>query len=147
MEVFQFPSGTRVYFLALGKRAIISESAETRLSGTLQSLFEVSKAHLNFRPSDSKLKRLKLRELAITSYNQLIFHALHSVVEIYSFRFPPGFGERISLLFFHDTSHVGVRQRSPKLFLHTILVVYPRINFINKGLSIVQKLDVRYGSS
>ena len=44
---------------------------------------------------------------------------------------------------FHDAFHVGVRQRIPQLILHTILVVYPRICFMNKGLSIVQKVDMK----
>ena len=49
-------------------------------------------------------------------------------------------------LYSHSTLHFGVRQRSKKIILHQILDEYPRINFINKGLSIVQKLHFRCDS-
>ena len=51
------------------------------------------------------------------------------------------------LIFWHDAFHIGFRQRTPKLILHTTLDVYQWNNFIDKGLSIFQKLHVRYGSS
>ena len=41
------------------------------------------------------------------------------------------------------TFHFAVRQRRQKLILHQILDAYPRIDFINKGLSIFQKPHVR----
>ena len=44
--------------------------------------------------------------------------------------------------FLNDAFHVRVRQRSSWLLLHTVLDVYPYIDFMNKELSIVQKLDV-----
>ena len=51
--------------------------------------------------------------------------------------------ERISLIFFlRHALCVGVRQRRQRLILHTIHDVYPRINFMNKELSIFQKIHV-----
>ena len=40
--------------------------------------------------------------------------------------------------------HVGVQQMYPKLVLHRILVINPLNAFMNKGVSIVQKLHERY---
>ena len=45
--------------------------------------------------------------------------------------------------FFRDSFNVGVRQIIQKLILHQILYVYPSINFMNKGMSIVQKICLR----
>ena len=44
--------------------------------------------------------------------------------------------------FLHDAFNLGVRQRTKKFILHKILEFYPRIDFINKGLSIVPKMHV-----
>ena len=55
------------------------------------------------------------------------------------FEFLPGFDERFSL----QKKHLGVRQIIPKLILHKILDVLPHIHFMDKGLSIVQKIHVR----
>ena len=53
------------------------------------------------------------------------------------------FDESILLLIFlHGEFHAGVRQIIPKLILHKILDVYPRVNFMYKGVSIVQKLYI-----
>ena len=47
------------------------------------------------------------------------------------------------LIFFNSACHVKVGQRIPKFILHTILNVYICINFINKGISTIQKLNER----
>ena len=49
-------------------------------------------------------------------------------------------------IFLHDAFHFCDRQRSQKLILHQIIDAYPRIGFINKGLSIAQKIRVRFDS-
>ena len=69
----------------------------------------------------------KLRELDIKSYNQMIVYASLAVAEISQFSFPARFLMKgfPCAYFSHDAFHVGVRQRSPKLILHTILDVYP----------------------
>ena len=59
------------------------------------------------------------------------------------FGFCQVFDERILLHFLHDAFLVGVRQRSSLLILHKILVLYPCIHFLDKGLSIIQNLDVQ----
>ena len=46
-------------------------------------------------------------------------------------------------MFKNDALNVSDRQRRQKLMLHQILNVYPHINFMNIGLSIDQKLNVR----
>ena len=46
-------------------------------------------------------------------------------------------------IFLHDKIDAGVSQRRPKLIWNTKLYVYPYINFMNTGIPIVQKLDVR----
>ena len=51
--------------------------------------------------------------------------------------------EFFSKVFLHDASNFDVRKISHKIILHYILDTYPRISFINKGLSIVQILHVR----
>ena len=48
--------------------------------------------------------------------------------------------------FSYDTFHFSARQRIEKLILHQILYVYPHIGFINKEMSIFQKLCVRCDS-
>ena len=45
-------------------------------------------------------------------------------------------------VFLNDAFHVGVRQRSQYLILHRILDIYLHISFMNKGMSIVQKMHV-----
>ena len=47
-------------------------------------------------------------------------------------------------MFLHDAFNFGVVQRIQKLISHQILDIYPHISFINKGLSIVQKLWVLF---
>ena len=42
--------------------------------------------------------------------------------------------------FLHDAFLLGVRQNIPKLIIYIIFGVRPCINFINKGMSIFQKL-------
>ena len=65
-----------------------------------------------------------------------------------SFWFPPGFYEKISLrIFLHNSFHVGVMQITLNLILYKILDTQPHIKFINRGLSIVQKLNVKCDSS
>ena len=65
-----------------------------------------------------------------------------------SFWFPQVFDERVWLpIFVHNAFHIKVSQITPKLILHKIINVYPRIDFIIKGLSIFQKLHVQYDSS
>ena len=60
---------------------------------------------------------------------------------------PQVFDKRVLLRFFkHDKFHFGVRHRSQNMILHRIINAYPRINFINKGLSIIQKLHVQCDS-
>ena len=54
--------------------------------------------------------------------------------------------ERILLRFFNDKFHIGVMQIRLNFILHQILYVYPRIKFINKGLSTVHKLNARCDS-
>ena len=46
----------------------------------------------------------------------------------------------------HYVFHVGVSKIRPKLILHRILDVYKCIHLINKGLSIVQKINMWYDS-
>ena len=46
----------------------------------------------------------------------------------------------------HYVFHVGVSKIRPKLILHRILDVYKCIHIINKGLSIVQKMNMWYDS-
>ena len=43
-------------------------------------------------------------------------------------------------VFLHATLNVRVSQRRKKLILHKIINIYPHIIFMNKGISIVQKL-------
>ena len=45
-------------------------------------------------------------------------------------------------IFLHDAFYVGVKQIIPRLILHTIFNEYPHNNLINKGMSIVQNLNV-----
>ena len=72
---------------------------------------------------------LNLRELYITGYNRLIVHALIAVRKIQLSLVPARFVMKgFHCKFLHDTSHVAVRQRIPKLILHTMLNVYPPIN-------------------
>ena len=71
-----------------------------------------------------------------------------SCVNITGFGSRHVFGERIySWIFLHDAFYIGVRQETPKLILRTILDIYPHLNFIYKGMSIVKKLDVWCNSS
>ena len=66
----------------------------------------------------------------------MIVYVLLAVAEIYQLLVPPGFDIIIFLrIFLHDKFHVRVRQRKPKLILHTILYIWPHINFRNKGMS------------
>ena len=44
--------------------------------------------------------------------------------------------------FFNHAFHFGVRQIIQKLILYLIVVVYPYISFMNKGLSLVHILHV-----
>ena len=44
--------------------------------------------------------------------------------------------------FLHDALHIRVRKRRQTLILHKVLDVNPHINFMNKGMSIFQKLHV-----
>ena len=58
------------------------------------------------------------------------------------------FDKRISLrIFLHGTFHVRVMQRKPESILNTVPNVYPHIDFMNKVMSIVQKLHVQCDSS
>ena len=50
----------------------------------------------------------------------------------------------LSNIVLNDAFHVGGRRIIQKLVLFQILDIYPRIVFINKGLSIFQKLRVQY---
>ena len=45
-------------------------------------------------------------------------------------------------IFLHNILRIVVRQRIQKLILHQILNAYPQISFMNKSLSVVQKLYV-----
>ena len=49
-------------------------------------------------------------------------------------------------IFLNNTFHVGIRQITQNLILYKMLVLYPRIVFINKRLSVVQELHVRCDS-
>ena len=52
-----------------------------------------------------------------------------------SFWLSPGFGQKGFIeIFLHNSFHVGVIKITPKKILHTILDVYPQINFMNKQL-------------
>ena len=46
--------------------------------------------------------------------------------------------------FLNNAFHVSVRQRVRKSVLYQILDIYPHISFMNKGLSVVQKLHMKY---
>ena len=68
----------------------------------------------------------------------IIFTAC-SCVNITVFGSHQVFNEMIYLRFFkYGAFHVSVSHRRPNLILHTITKVYPHVNFMNKGLSIVQ---------
>ena len=62
---------------------------------------------------------------------------------------PPSFWIRDLILIFLHMKHsiTVVGQRIQKMILHQILNMNLRIKFVNKGLSIIQKLHVWYDST
>ena len=84
----------------------------------------------------NKLRKLDITCIDCSSSNITVFGS-HQV-----------FDEIIPLCFFlHNALHVVVKQIIQNLILHTIVDVYPNINFMNKGLPKFQKIHVQLDSS
>ena len=74
----------------------------------------------------------------------LIYFVRYSVFDV-DFSVPAKFLKKVfcSNHLLNNGLYVGITQIIPKLILHGIMDIYPCIKFMNIGLSIFQKLNVR----